>query len=214
MWTVFVDLFRSLIFAAAHVCGGSLGGGVLVVSFVIRLALMPLTIRIARRALDQQRKLAELGPQLTRLNKRFARDPARLLAETRSLHQQHGVRTLDPQILLGGLAQTPFLAALYSAVRGGLGAGVRFLWVGDLARPDRLVIVLVASLSILVAKLTPTPSAAQQATTVALAFAGVLTIAFLWSTSSAIALSWGAGSAVSVLQNWLVRRNPGRRASA
>src|SRR5437762_2198885 len=47
MWVGFVELIRAGIFAAAHLCNGSLGGGVLVVSFVLRLGLLPLTLLVA-----------------------------------------------------------------------------------------------------------------------------------------------------------------------
>jgi hypothetical protein len=40
------------------------------------------------------------------------------------------------------------------------------------------------------------------------------TLVFLWSASSAVALSVGAGSAVSVLQNWLLRRDARRTPAA
>jgi membrane protein insertase Oxa1/YidC/SpoIIIJ len=35
----------------------------------------------------------------------------------------------------------------------------------------------------------------------------LLTVAFLWTASSAVALSAGAGSLVTVLQNWLLSRD-------
>ena len=72
MWGSFVELLRAAIFGAAHVCGGSLGSGVLLVSAVVRLALLPLTLRLARRAREQQAKLATLKPQLDALQRRYA----------------------------------------------------------------------------------------------------------------------------------------------
>jgi len=35
----------------------------------------------------------------------------------------------------------------------------------------------------------------------------LVTTFFLWSASSAVALSMGAGSLVSLLQNWMLRRD-------
>jgi YidC/Oxa1 family membrane protein insertase len=213
MWTTFVDLFRGTIFSAAHVCGGSLGTGLLVVSFVVRLALMPLTLRLARRAMVQQRKLGALQPRLKQLNKRFAKDPARLLAATQALHREHDVQLFDSRSVAGSLVQLPFLGALFTAVRSGLGVGVRYLWIGDLARPDRALVVIVGGLSAGVAALTPGLSASQQPSPVLYAVIGVAAIIFLWSSSSAVALSWGAGSAVSALQNVLLRRELARARS-
>jgi YidC/Oxa1 family membrane protein insertase len=214
MWSSFVEIFRAAIFASAHLFGGRLGSGILFVSFAVRLALLPLTLYITRRALAQQRRRAALQPQLKRLQARHASDPARLFAETRKLHQQHGVTIFDSHSLLGGLVQVPLLAALFSAVRSGLGVGVRFAWVADLARPDRLLIGLVASLAAGAAWIAPSAAPNQSAQGAAVLVAALASIVFLWSMSSAIALSWGAGSLVSALQSLLLRREYARVARA
>lgn len=212
MWTSFVELIRATIFTAAHVCSGSLGGGVVIVSTLVRLALLPLTLRMARQAMVRQRAMAALQPKLKRLQERFEKDPARLFAETNALHAQHGIRILDPRPVLGGLIQAPLMIGLYSAVRTGLGNGVRFLWVADLARPDRILVTIVAGLAAAGVATAPQPVSGQAAPTAAFVMAGALTFFFLWSASSTIALSWGAGSAVSALQGWLLRRELARPA--
>ena len=55
MWSAFVDLIRMTIFTAAHVCGGSLGAGIVAVSVVMRLALMPLSYDAKRPRLSYGR---------------------------------------------------------------------------------------------------------------------------------------------------------------
>ena len=64
MWASFVELIRVAIFAAAHVCGGSLGAGIIGVSVIVRIALLPLTLRLARQARAQQMRVAALKPAL------------------------------------------------------------------------------------------------------------------------------------------------------
>ena len=120
MWAGFVELLRAAIFAAAHVCGGSLGGGILLVSVGVRLALLPLTLRLARRARDQQAKLATLLPEMEALQRRHANDPRRLMRETRALHAKHGIRLLTPSGLVGMAIQLPLFGGLFAAVRTGL----------------------------------------------------------------------------------------------
>jgi len=207
MWAGFVELLRAAIFGAAHVCGGSLGGGILLVSAGVRLALLPLTLRLARRARDQQAKLATLLPELEALQRRYANDPLRVMRETRALQAKHGIRLLTPSGLVGMAIQLPVLGGLFAAVRTGLGARVRFLWVGDLARPDgALLLVATALTSWSISSAPSTPG--QTTSQTPLLVVGVLaTAAFLWTASSAVALSAGAGSLVSVLQNWLMSRD-------
>jgi len=207
MWAGFVELLRAGIFAAAHVCGGSLGGGILFVSAGVRLALLPLTLRLARNARAQQAKLATLQPEIEALQRRFANDPGRLLRETRALHANHGIRLLTPSGLLGMAIQFPVLGGLFAAVRTGLGAKVRFLWIGDLARPDGALLLIATALTAWGISSAPNSPGQTTSQTPMLVVGVLLTAAFLWTASSAVALSAGAGSLVSVLQNWLVRRD-------
>lgn len=212
MWAGFVDLIRMAIFAAAHVCGGSLGAAIVAVSIVVRVALLPLTLRLARQAREQQARIAALKPKVDALQRRHAGDPARLARELRALHAANGVRMFTPGGLVGFLVQAPLFGGLFAAVRGGLGARTRFLWISDLSRPDALLVGVVA---LLTGAMITMPGqqqggASTAGTIVGLALGIGVTVYFLWSASSAVALSVGAGSLVSGIQNWLIARKPAR----
>ena len=207
MWAAFVEILRATIFGAAHVAGGSLGAGILLVSALVRLALLPLTLRMARISREQQLKLAALKPELDALQKRYANDPQRLFVETRALQARHGIKLVTPSSLVSMAVQFPVLGGLFAAVRNGLGAKVRFLWIADLARPDGALLLGIAALTALGVLSGPsTPGQTPSQTSLAV-LSVVGTVAFLWSMSSAVALSVGAGSLVSVLQNWLLSRD-------
>jgi membrane protein insertase Oxa1/YidC/SpoIIIJ len=207
MWDSFVELLRATIFSAAHLCGGSLGGGVFLVSAGLRLALLPLTLRIARRARDQQARIAALGPEIETLKRRYASDPRALMRETNALYATHGIKLMTPSGLAGAAIQLPLLSGLFAAVRRGLGSNVRCLWVHDLALPDTLLVLGVALATALGVASTPAVSG-RGSSSAAMIIATVLgTMFFLWSASSAVALSMGAGSLVSLLQNWMLSRD-------
>jgi YidC/Oxa1 family membrane protein insertase len=207
MWDSFVELLRAAIFGAAHVCGGSLGAGILLVSSAIRLALLPLTLRLARSAREQQRRLAALGPDIDALKRRYADDPAQLMREMRALHAKHDIKLVTPTSLVGFAIQAPLLSGLFSAVRRGLGTKVPFLWIGDLARPDATLMLGIAALTALGIAQTPAaPGQSGPQTGLMVVSVGV-TLVVLWSASSAVALSFGASSVVSLLQNWLLSRD-------
>lgn len=208
MWTSFVELIRLAIFGAAHVCGGSIGAGVIAVSVAMRLALLPLTLRLARQARARQAQIAAIKPQLDALQRRHGAEPARLMRETQSLYAAHDIRVITGEGMVGLLVQMPLLGGLFSAVRVGLGAGVPFLWIGNLARPDALLLGVVSLLGGAVIAL-PRPHGAPPAPSALLMLllgAGGALV-FLWSASSAVALSVGAGSLVTGLQAWLVSRD-------
>jgi YidC/Oxa1 family membrane protein insertase len=207
MWTSFVELIRMSIFSAAHVCGGSLGAGIVTVSVIVRLALLPVTLHLARQARAQQAKLLELKPRLEALSRRHANNPGRLLRETRALHAANGIRIMSPAGLVGLLVQLPMLGGLFAAVRSGLGGRVRFLWVTDLSRPDGLLVAVVTILAG-VAMVAPRPqgTALGAATLLPMVIGAGLTLVFVSSASSAMALSVGAGSVVSGVQAWMLAR--------
>ena len=207
MWESFVDLMRTGIFAAAHVSGGSLGGGILLVSFAVRIALLPLTLKMARRARDQQKKLAGIQVRLEGLKQRHAKDPVRLMQETQALHRDHGIRAIDPSSAGAMIVQAPLMAALFSAVRSGLGQRVRFAWIADLARPSLGLVVIVAGLSALGAMVMPAPAAQPAARQLSMIVAVLFAAGFLWSASSAMALSWASGALVTILQNLILARD-------
>jgi len=210
MWGALVELVRATIFVAAHLVGGSLGAAVILVSAGVRLALLPLALRAARQARAQQAKIDALRPQIERLNARYAKNPLELMTETQRLYRQHGIEPLGRAGLVSILIQGPLLGALYTAVRTGLGAGVRFLWIENLSRANGLLLLLVAGASALAASIAPAAPAGGGASTItprAMSIvAATATMLFLWSASSTVVLSVGAGSAVSALQNWLLRR--------
>jgi YidC/Oxa1 family membrane protein insertase len=207
MWDSFIELLRAAIFSVAHVCGGSLGGGILLVSAGLRLALLPLTLRMARRARQQQARMAALRSQIEGLRRRYANDPRSLMRETQALYAANDIKLLTPSGLAGIAIQFPLLTGLFAAVRRGLGTKVRFLWVPDLARPDMILLAAVAATTawgMMSAQTTPDRSAPPTAMVLIMVLGS---IAFLWSASSAVALSMGASSLVNVLQNWLLSRD-------
>jgi YidC/Oxa1 family membrane protein insertase len=211
MWDAFVAGIRGSMFLTAQVCSGSLGAGVLVVSLALRLALLPLTLRLAARARAHQAAMAALGPELERLRERYAKDPMKYWRTSAELMRRHGIRPADPAAVMSLLVQAPLLFGLFSAVRTGVGGGVRFLWVRDLAKADIGLTVVVTVLTAMAVVTTPATMPASQAQ-VLLAVAVIGTAVFLWTTASSVAPSVGAGALVSLIQNWLVSREMKRAA--
>ena len=208
MWNGFIELIRLSIFSAAHFCGGSLGGGIMCVSIVLRIALLPLTLRIARQARAQQVRLAGIKPELAMLQRRHGKNPARLMKETQSLYAANDIRPLTPTGLIGMVLQMPLLGGLFAAVRNGLGSRVSFLWIANLARPDAALLAVVTLLggAALVFPRPPVATSTSGVVTMML-IGGGFSLFFLWSASSAVALSVGAGTLVSALQNWILSRD-------
>jgi|GEM_PF-755277 len=206
-WSELVDLLRAMILSVAQVCNGSVGVAVILVSFAIRLALLPLTLRLARRARAHQRRLRELRPELERMQRRYASDPVAVLRETQAFYRRRNVKQIDPAGFLGALAQAPVFMSLYAALRRGLGH-IRFLWIPDTSVSNILLTLVVATMTGLAFLINPVAhDSARNAQLISVILMAGMTVWFLSSTSALFALSTGAGSLVGVLQAVILRRD-------
>jgi YidC/Oxa1 family membrane protein insertase len=199
MWHEAVEILREAMFAYAHATSGNLGAGILTVTFLARLALFPLMLRLARAAAAHQDRLKTIQPELDALKARFKTNPQRMAQETRAVFAREGIPMLPLAGVLGALAPAPVLLALYSAARQCAAIGGRFLWIADISRPDRLLAAIVAALSVAAAWLAPVP--AGQNRTLMTLLPAVVTIVVLTKMSAGIGLYWGLSSAVGAAQS-------------
>lgn len=204
LWEHFVGVLGAILFALAQAYGGNLGLAIITLSLSVRLALLPFTLRLARRAQARQAMFVALQPEIRRLRARYDSNPPRLNAELHKLFRRHGYNPVDSGGLLGGVAQLPVGAGLYTAISRGLGEGGRFLWIQNLARPDAILALLTGVLTYLASILSP--DVPQQARVVATLIPTLLTVYFVWNLASGVGLYWATSTAVGVLQSALVRR--------
>jgi YidC/Oxa1 family membrane protein insertase len=200
-WSLVVDGVRALVFAVAHLFGNSVGSGILAVSVLVRVTLLPLTLRAARRAMEHQARVAALKPELERLKRTFGDDRARLAEATMTLYRERGIGVVPQGTVASTLVQLPVGAALYQAFARGLGPKLGFLWIGDLARPDAILAGVAASLAGVAAGLGTTSSHRS-----AVAISATITLIIAWRLSASVALYWIASSGVGAVQALVVRR--------
>jgi YidC/Oxa1 family membrane protein insertase len=202
VWSSFLDLLRVSLFALAHVCGGSLGGGIVVLSLIIRVALLPLTLRLAIRAREMEDAKRRLQPKVDALKKRYATRPVELLVATRELYAANGIGAMPKGALRGALLQLPVAGGIYRTIEAVARNAVGFLWVKDLSRPDAVVASVAAGLAgaaVMVGPASPT-------TRTTAGLAAVVTFLLAWRLSAGVGLYWMASNVVGVVQSLLVRR--------
>jgi len=209
--SLLVDPIRAAVFALSHLLGGSLGAGVLAVSALLRLALLPLTLKLARKSIAQRRLFNGIKPELNALTVRYKKQPEALYRETLALHRRVGYQQVDPASLLGNLVQLPLLGGMFAALRG-IGARVGFAWIADLGRPDAALALIAAGLTGVAGYFGMLPSA--DSTRAAWFGAGLgmaISLVFFWKASAVLVLSWGSSAAVSAIQGVLLAREHRRR---
>jgi len=211
LWSNTLDVIRATLFLLAHWCGGSFGSAILIGSAAARIALLPITLRAARRRVRQERIAAALAPSLAQIKKRYATQPVRLMEETRKLHAKHGLTALDGRSLAEGLVQMPPAVALYSAIRGVAAKAGGFLWIADISKPDRWLAMLAAGVAAGVAwisALSPEGRSAVQVLPVVIA--GVITLLVLTHLSAGLALYSIANSVIGGAERRIAIRSVNR----
>jgi len=204
VWSEFVDLLRAAIFAYAGACGGNLGMGIVGVTLLVRVAMLPLTLRLARLAASHREAMLRLRLKLDEIRKRYRGKPERLAQATRRLFVKEGVSPLPLAGCLGSLVQMPVLVGLFSVVRRAAATGGRFLWIPNIAKPDFLLAIAVAALTYAAVALGAKDAESSQ--TVMLFIPAVVTVLLLSRLAAGIGLYWGASSVASLLQAAIVRR--------
>lgn len=203
-WHALVTLLSLVLSTLTIAYGGSLGLAIITLSLLTRLALLPLTLSMARHSEAQQRILHSLRREIEQLQTKYRLHPRKLAAELNHLYQKHGAKPVSGANLLGVLVQLVLGAGVYSAIVRGLARGSRFLWIRNLTQPNALLAVItgiVAGLASLMG-----PHLPQQSRVWLTLCPALLTVILGWRLASGVVLYWAASSAVSGFQALLLRR--------
>ncbi len=204
------DMIVAFLGTLTHALGGSPGCAIIVLSLGIRIALLPLTIRLARRARRKQEIMRMLQPEIEQLKKRFEKTPERLFREVRQLYRKHDCSPFDLPTLAGSFIQLPIFGILYNSIRSSLSSSTAFLWIKSLAAPDFLLTLLILSLTGVSAYLMP--SASEQMRSTLMVIQVIVTFFIIWKLAAGLGLYWASSSLVGLFQTlWLRFRNDGSR---
>lgn len=193
---------------------GNWGVAILLLSVTIRLLLFPLTYWSQRSALRMQ----GLQPQVQELKERFKNNPKRLNQETMALYKKHGANPVSG--CLPVLFQFPVLIALYKSLWSSIELRhASFLFIRDLAEPDRflpnlfggfdlnLIPLLMTGASFAQARMTPKspdPQAAQQQQM--MAYMPIIFLVFFYGMPSGLTFYWLLVTLFAMGEQTLVKR--------
>jgi YidC/Oxa1 family membrane protein insertase len=204
-WDHAVEILRESIFAYAQLCQGNLGWGILIVTFLTRLALMPSGIRSGKASQAHQHAMRRIQLKLEIIRSTCKGDPRRIAEETRRVMRAEGI-SITPPGVLSNLIQFPILIALYAAVRQAAAAAGRFLWIPDIAKPDWPLTFMVSGLTLISASLTRSSSAPSQ--TAVVVASTIVSAVVLSKMAAGVGLYWGMSTLFGTLQTMIATRKP------
>jgi YidC/Oxa1 family membrane protein insertase len=104
---LYVPIYNLLVFLVDVVPGGDVGLAVVIATVIVKVILMPLSLRAVRT----QRQMKLIEPQLKELRDKHKDDRERQAKEMLALYREHNVRPFAS--ILGVLIQLPIIIALY-----------------------------------------------------------------------------------------------------
>jgi membrane protein insertase Oxa1/YidC/SpoIIIJ len=115
-WTAAVEALATALTWVGDAVGGGLAAGILLFTFGVRVALIPILTPIAVRTRDRMRIVRRIRPQIKELDRQFRDDHRTLEARLKALHAENGIGLVDWPGLGGAVLQVPLLIALFQAV--------------------------------------------------------------------------------------------------
>ncbi|MDY0404122.1 YidC family membrane integrase SpoIIIJ [Virgibacillus sp. 179-BFC.A HS] len=192
----------------AKLLGNSYGLGIIVVTVIIRLILLPLNIKQLKSSVAMQQIQPELKKLQTKYSSKDANTQRKLQEETMALFEKHKVNPLSGCLPI--LVQMPVLIAIYQAImRTSAIKEQSFLWF-QLGSPDPYFIlaVVAAALTFIQQKVMMAGNGEMQnpQMTAMLYMMPIMIGVFAIFLPSALPLYWIVGNVFMIAQTLLIRQ--------
>ncbi|MCO7176610.1 membrane protein insertase YidC [Sporolactobacillus kofuensis] len=210
----FVDPFTMMINSTAAFFGHNYGIAIIILTLLIRIILAPLMVRQYIRQFDMRKKMDELKPELTAIQKRMSEtkdssEKQKIQMEMMGLYKEHNVNPFSSIGCLPIIIQMPILMGFYYAIRNSHDIAThRFLWF-SLGHAD-LTLTIIAGIVYFLQfrisqKLMPTLSSDQQQNSMQwIGLMSPIMIVFAsLSTSAALPLYWVVGGLFLIGQTYV-----------
>ena len=217
-------LLNLMVFLYGTVGFADLGISIILMTILVRLALMPLSLRTARA----QRAMAKLGPELERIKERHKGDNAAQSEAVMQLYKQHNINPLSGclplfiqiPLLLGlyrvfiRIISPQALALLYSFVPHPGSINHLMLGLLDIAMPSRILAVIAGVLQFGLGRITMVatqggPAAAAAMNRQMMYLLPAIIIVIGWSLPAGLSLYWGVTTLFSIGEQLYIRRTSG-----
>lgn len=172
-------------------------------TLLLRLAILPLSLRSAKTQQLNQVRIQALKPELDQLKQRYGDDGKRLAQETMALYRRRGVSLFGRVTLLNMVAQAGVgLTVLHILNQLRFSSG--FLWIENISKADWVTALIVGLVTFATMWLAPSGADAHW---LMMVLPAVLIAAMLLSQPAVFGLSWGTSSLVGLFQSFYLRRS-------
>jgi YidC/Oxa1 family membrane protein insertase len=213
-----INVFEQVLLFFHNTIGVSWGLSIILMTFVIRAALIPLTLKQFRSMQELQRH----QPEMKKLQEKYKGDKARLNQEMMKFYQEHKINPLASCLPL--VAQMPVFISLFYMLRHDLrndicgqvahpcGEAARFLFIPDLTdKTTGTVLIVLMILYVgtqLVSSLLMTVTADKTQRNLML-FLPLIFLAFIYTFPAGLIVYWITTNVWTIVQQQIVKRRVG-----
>ncbi len=120
LWNlIFLDPILNVLIVLSHVFFDSFGLAIIALTAIVRLLILPLTLKQLHASKKMSDGMRELQPKLQQIQKKYAKDKQKLFKEQQALFKEAGINPmgcLTSPMLITMIIQMPVFIALYRAI--------------------------------------------------------------------------------------------------
>ena len=193
--------------------GMSWGLSIIALTFIVRIAVLPLSLRGIR----SMRRMQIVAPKIQALKEKYKEDPQRFQRETMELYKKEGVNPFSS--CLPFILQIPFFIAIYQLLNGDtFQADVEasppagFLFVKSVIESPHgaelivLIVLFVTTTAASVLLTTATSPTASPAQRYLMLLFPLIIVPFIINAPAGLAVYWIATNLFSLGQQWVVQK--------
>ncbi len=176
---------------------------IIILTILLRIVLFPLN----HKSLKAMKKMADLAPEVKKLQKKYQKDPQKLQEEMMKLYAEHGTNPMSGCLPI--IAQIPIFIALYNVLMVTVELKmVPFLWVQDLADKDPYYILPILMGLSMIAQQWIMPSSDKNQKIIMYIMAFVFTFLFM-NFPAGLVLYWLTNNILGIGQSFIVNKQMG-----
>ena len=193
--------FLALLLTTTDKYVGNFGVSIIIVTILIKIALLPLTLKQDK----SMKEMKKIQPELEKLKEKYANDKQMLNIKTMELYKEHKVNPLGGCLPL--LLQLPILFALFGVLRSGIiPADSSFLWLKLTDKdPYYILPILNGAVSFFQQKLMGSADSNPQMKNMMYIFP-VMMIYISYRMPSGLQLYWLTSSILAVVQQYFIMK--------
>ena len=208
-----IDVADSIIKFVHNDIGTNWGVAIIALTFIVRLAVLPLSLRGIR----SMRRMQLVAPKIQALKEKYKDDPQRFQRETMELYKKEGVNPFSS--CLPFILQIPFFIAIYQLLRGDAfqqdvinAPPEGFLFVKSVIEAPHgaelivLIVLFVTTTAASVLLTTATSPTASPAQRYLMLLFPLIIVPFIINAPAGLAVYWIATNLFSLGQQWIVNR--------